>query len=786
MTARALVLFAAAVLGGCVPTFDPRTEGEACSGVEECAADLVCAHDAVCRPIGTAGTGREGDPCAGTSGCALNLECAADGTCQMADAPGTAAFDETCASDDDCQFGLRCFDGVCKGLELPFWPGTTCPEDATDGEAEGAARVFFEVPRGEPLADFYRLPFPSDVRVSSTGELDLDGHPTPGALIERLGDPVADAVRVVELDLDGRFGTNQAAYLRFSRAIDHTTLDIGLPGRGQVALVDLDSDAEEPGVHPFRYVITDDRTPYICHNWLAVHPLDGRPAEPGHTYAVLVGRGVTAEDGDPIVADADFQAMLGAEPPPEPGLRAAWDAHAKLRAWIDRYSLDVNTLIGAAVFTVQDPTVAPQLLRDAVHADEAPTATDPILCGDGADPFADPEDDRRGCSPASDRFHELQLTVRLPQFQDGTPPFKDFGDGGRIDVREGTPAVQRREDVHVAITVPDAPMPAGGWPVVLYGHGTGGSYTSIVRSGLAEALSGIDRGPDGTVGFAMIGFDAPLHGPRRHPENFDAAWLDLDPEAYDEDVLFFNPLNPRAARDNALQEAADLWSLVRWLGEAGWSDEDSPTGEAIAFDLDQLHYVGHSQGGVAGPVFAAWEPEVDTVTLSGAGGLTIQSLIHKTSPHDLPAALRVGLADPDISREHPILNLVQAIAERADGVNHARYLLRTPPEGFQRKHVLQIFGVGDTYSPDETQEPLLRQLGVPHVRESGPPLENIETTSLPVSANRPGSTTGVAILYAAASRDAHFVLFDRADALHHLETFLATAVTDGVPTVEPL
>ena len=76
-------------------------------------------------------------------------------------------------------------------------------------------------------------------------------------------------------------------------------------------------------------------------------------------------------------------------------------------------------------------------------------------------------------------------------------------------------------------------------------------------------------------------------------------------------------------------------------------------------------------------------------------------------------------------------------------------------------------------------------IGVDHVAGSTPPLEGIPEVTLPVTGNVSGAT-GVALLYTALDQDAHDVLFDRADAQHHMSSFLGTLGRDGVPTVEPL
>jgi hypothetical protein len=147
--------------------------------------------------------------------------------------------------------------------------------------------------------------------------------------------------------------------------------------------------------------------------------------------------------------------------------------------------------------------------------------------------------------------------------------------------------------------------------------------------------------------------------------------------------------------------------------------------------------------------------------------------------------LRVGLADPDIDRVHPLLNIAQQIAEPADGVNHARHVLRAPLGDDPQRHVLQTYGVDDHYSPDETQFALSRGLGLDQVPGAIAPLPNLDVITLPATANMVGGATGVVHLYEAQGRDAHFVLFDRPDTLAHVQSFFATAVVDPVPTVLP-
>lgn len=747
-------------------TFGTAVWGEACEQADDCVRGLVCAGDGICRNPGEPGTADVGEDCVSTDFCRAGLACASNGTCAGEGDPGTADFGETCDTTGDCRLGFACEEGACHGFEIPLWNGAECADPDAD---TGPPRVFFEVPAGEPLADFYRLPFPNDARVQD--RLDLSDHPTPGVLIPDLGDVAAEVIATLEEDFTG-FGNNQAAFFRFSAEIDYDTLVWGLPqDDGTWGVVDLTPGPTFGELQGGGYRASTGRGRYICHNWLAMFPSDGRPYEPGHVYAAYLTRGVLPAAGGTLAQDADFSAMLAGVAPPELG--PAWEAYRPLRDWLAVSGAD---LAAAAVFTVQDPTAPLEALRDAVLAAPAPSHAGLHACA-GADPG--PYD---GCEGAPVGFHEVHGTVTLPQFQVGTPPFKEPDDGGAIDFASG-PTVQRTEGVVFALTVPDAPMPTGGWPLVLYGHGTGGHYRSFVEEGLADVLSDVAL-DDGThVRFAVLSIDAVAHGGRRHPESWDERWLELDPGAYDPDVLFFNPLNPRATRDNPLQAAADGWALVRWATALDLSAGSSPTGEAIRFDPGELYYLGHSQGATTGVGFVATEPAVQAAVFSGAGGLLIESLIAKERPLDIPAALRIGLADPDLDRAHPLLNLVQAAAERADPVNHAGAVHAAPRGSNPRRHVLQTYGIGDGFTPDATQRALVRALRLEQAPNGHAPLDDVTQVSAPVSGNQAG-ITAVTVLYAGTSGgDPHYVLFDRVDARRQASHFLGTAVRDGVPTV---
>ena len=758
---------------------DGASYGEDCFGPNDCVSPLVCSGEGICRYDEELGTADAGEACSGNEFCRYELVCSHDGVCTGEGGDGTTGVGDACESSEECQAMLDCVDGACHGHQVPLWWGTDCAEPDS-----GAVRVYFEVPGSEPPAEFYRLPFPNDARVID-GRISLDGHPSPGTLIEELGDLTTTMLETIEEDL-GAFGNNQAVFMRFSADINYDTLVLDDPGDGTVYVVDITEGSDDYGErHSGGFRASGDRGLYICPNWIAFTNSDGRPYDPGHTYAAVVTTGVTAQTGAaPMAQDADFTAVVADSAPDDERLEHAWEAYAPFRAWLADTGIDPSAIAGAAVFTVQDPPQHLRDLREAVHGADTPTLDGVILCQSGdPGPYTDPEDETRGCTDIAPAYYEVQGTVALPRFQEGTPPFKLAAHGGGLaDEPVAT------DEVVFSLTIPSgATMPNDGWPLVLFAHGTGGNYRSFVTDGVADVLTSIDLDDGSRAHFAVLSIDAVDHGPRRFPDNWDASWLDIDPAAYDPGVLFFNVLNPRAARDNSLQAAADYFGLTWLVEELAWDADASPTGQDVRFDPDHLYYMGHSQGSNTGVGFVANEPLLQGAVFSGAGGLLIESMLNKDNPYDFPAALEIALADPDIDRWHPVLNLFQALVERGDGVNHAAQLLRYPYEDESGHHVLQTYGIDDTFEPEQTQYALARALRVDQLTNGNPALQNISIENPPLSANfYIGSKvyTGAVALYAPnGASDGHDVIYDLDSAQRQYSHFFGTDLTGLAPTV---
>lgn len=776
--------------------------GDDCSDDEPCRDGLSCNADSKCEPSGDkeagdacvisaecndgqcvgrqcapAGTGEEGTQCLTDAQCAAGLRCGIVGLGLACTPEGTGDVGAECVSSGDCYGGLGCFQDKCAvappGLP-PFgqpWGGVECakPVDAD-------VKAYFEVPgaEGADEGDFFRLPFPTDVRKDGD-KLDLSNFPTPGSSL--LGvDPVQLYVDAIT-ENDSGWGTYPTVLFRFSGPFDFATLAVDA-----VQFVDITDPAAGRNVG-WRRFYTDARTNYICDNFVAVSPPLGRPLEPGHTYAVyilseaggvtLTGRG----DGKAVVASDNMTAVLKAAAPADAKLKAAHSAFAPLRAYLAAENEPVANVLTASVFTVADVRKPMTDLAAAVAAADAPTASDWVKCG-GAEPSpcADVEGDR-DCGADVDGYDEYHALLSIPVYQQGTAPYLTPKDGGGIDTTK-----PRTEEVCMSITVPEGPAPAAGWPAVVFAHGTGGNFRNHVRDEVAGVLAAASSQ------FAVIGIDQVEHGPRRgeskeSPNN-----------------LFFNFLNPAVTRGNPLQGAADQLSVARFA-KALDASAATTTGEAIKVDGTKLFFFGHSQGSTEGSLMLPFGDDFKAAVLSGNGASLRDALRTKTKPENIAGVLPLVLQDPAMSdadlgpgvtQNHPVLSLLQQWIDPADPLNFAS-LIGKPLTGHTGKHAFQTFGLEDTYSPPVTMATFAIAGGFVQVTpdaSADPAYDEDDFTSkllkpvaLGYKAAANGFTLGLRQYGAPSTSDGHFVVFATQAANDDMVLFLNGAASAATPPV---
>ncbi len=624
----------------------------------------------------------------------------------------------------------------------------------TGCQSPAPSTAYFQLPRDGVVQEFYTLPFPSDIRRDDAGHPMLAGYP-------RLVDVVNHYIDAVET-LDG-FGTNDAVFTRFSTPIDPASLPDPAASlddpTASVYLVDVDPASPAHGQrYPLRFRFQTYAGWTIGDNWLSALPYPGFPLAEHTTYALVVTDRLRAATGGDIVADADWQAIADPAATVDAAQARARARYQLLWTYLDQPGGDERAdVVSAAVFTTQTVTAIMGDLRARVWSMPAPTARDVT--------------ELTGVNPDFIAFDGI---YDGPNFQTGTVPYQTPADGGDIVYAEdGLPAVQVTEALRFSFTIPHGPMPAAGWPVALYAHGTGGDYHSYIGDRTANRLA--------AEGLAVISIDQVLHGPR-NPNG--------DPE-----LNFFNFSNPLAARNNAIQGAADNFTLLRLvMGLRFQVAEGSqvPYPE-VRFDPTKLYFFGHSQGGLTGPPFLAYEPLVTGAVLSGAGGDLYYALLNKTEPVDITGLVSSIVLDNPLDEFNPVLSLLQTWVERSDTVNYGPLLTRLPvrgPDGtaLAPKAIYQSMGLIDHFTPVPNIEALAVAIGGNLV---GPVLEPIEGLGLrrrevltaPVMGNLDGETAVLAEYPAAGGSDGHFVVFDVPAARRQSARFLGTLARTGTATL---
>lgn len=627
------------------------------------------------------------------------------------------------------------------------------PEDA------GPPRAIFSLPRGEG-ADFFDLPWPSDLRTTSSGTIDVTDFPNPRSI------DLMDRYTATVTARQRGFSTNGSIYFRFSRELDPASLprtaEESLAPAAAVFLLDVDANSPERLTrHPITTTFQRADALYWSSRTLALTVVHGIPLAPGRRYAAVVTRAVRTLDGSALERDEDFAALIDGG-----GDGEVERARAVYRPALDAV-LEAGTaeddILALAVFTTQDPVGDLTLFRDWMRAQ-------PSL-----EPSAEPTAWRLIAErPAYEHVEGIYGPV--PVFQDGVIPYER--EGGIMEPgADGVPLVRGEIDVRFAMTVPTSAMPPAGYPIVIYAHGTGGDYRSFLDDGTGARLA--------AVGIATIGLDLIHHGER-------------NPSSASPDLLFVNVLNPNAARDNIRQSALDFVQTARFVRTAAIPASVATRGGAtIRFDGERVYFFGHSQGALIAPIYMAIDDGVEGGVISAGGAVIAYALLEKEEPIPIPELLRVTLALPGGTREeaferegfgfpHPVVTLLQGWIDGADPANFGRLVFAAPRETFAPKSVLSTEGTADPYSPPGAIEALAVSMRVPPVspivrRVPAYDVLGIGEVPAPVSANVAGrlATAGL-VQYEGGD---HWVALSDRPARARIVGFFQSFVSSGIPTI---
>ena len=615
-------------------------------------------------------------------------------------------------------------------------------------------------PEDRPAATtLAKIPFPNDLYRDGAA-LDLEGFP------RGLAAGFIDAiVRSVESQVTG-FATSGNLYLSFETRIDETQLPgdaaATLREDASVFLVDVDPDSSERGRRwPLKFRVFAEETAYLPAHSLAARLVEGIALRPLTTYAFVVTTAAAK-------AQPDFARTLGEEKP-SGALGLAWEVNAPLRDWLAE-NPGIEPAV-ASVFTTQDPVGELFVARDYIHTLDRPVALDVESNG-----------------VKQNRFELFWGTYQAPRFQKGTPPYRIAeveGEGGMVFDATGKPVIQGTETMRFALTVPLGNAPEGGWPVALYGHGTGGNYTSFFRADVSAVLAPVD--------VAVLSIDQIHHGDR------NPACPERDPNGqavsgHDEcvQISFFNFVVPAAGRDNVRQSALDFVSLMRFAQgleiDREMSRQPVKPRDNIQLNPNKIIYMGHSQGGLNGPLFMAIEPEIIGGVLSAAGAALPITIEQKTRPVDINLLVRsaIGLRNEALDRWHPTMALLQTYIEVSDAVNYARFWFAEPPPGFAPKSVFMTAGLEDQYTPPDSIFALAAAGRVPIIEPVLRPIEALTLLGIDTAGIPPykGNVAGGAASAGVAQYEGqgHFIIQQVPSAKQRYRKFMETLV-EGDPRI---
>jgi hypothetical protein len=632
---------------------------------------------------------------------------------------------------------------------------------------------------------FYDHPWPSDLRRDPDGSIHVAGFYNPHLTII-----LQQYIQATQGLLKG-FSPAAAGYLRFSGDIDPTTLPADPPSSTQstasVQLVDVDPSSPEHGQRKRleTYWQQADGV-YWIHDTLAVQPALGYPLRPKTQYAIVVTNAVKALDGTTITPSSDLAEVLDLAPV-ESRVQAAHDLYAPAVADLATQGIAASSIVHLAVFTTDDPTADLFAVADDVHAN-VPAPTVDATTWTPKDQAADYDVYEGTYGPS-------------PNYQAGAPPYSNSG-GNFVFDPSGKPVMQNTFTQQFCLVVPHAqscPMPAGGYPIVLYAHGTGGDYRSVVDEGnsFGDLMA---RHCLASIGINQIFSGNRPGSPGLSDPNYEG----------DEDLLFFNLNNPMAARTNGQQGAVDFVQLARLFTESHQTvpASVSRSAAAIAFDPTKVLFIGHSEGGLDGPLFLAADSQTLGGVLSGSGAMITVALLEKTQPTpSVSQAVKtiLQLTTPDEAAElnlfHPVLNLAQAIVDATDPVHYARYIIQSPRPGFASKSILQTEGVnpdgtGDSYAPPHGIEIHSVALGLPRempgvhtiAEAAWGGLGDVTVPAAGLQGNLAGGkATGVLGQFVPAPNDdGHFVAFDVPAAHAQVGAFCQSLAAGSPGTVPPL
>lgn len=543
---------------------------------------------------------------------------------------------------------------------------------------------------------FFDMPMPSDLRVTDTGAPDYTGFPNPNEL------SLIEGIRHVAMDRKG-FPTVPVAYFRFTSpmpALDPESV-VAADKTSPFLLIDVDPDSDERGRLFPTVALNLEVDNYTPENMIGVAARPGFVLKPSRKYAFVVQRSLNDAEGKKLDVADELEALAAGKTPEGALGSQATTVYQPLWETLDTLGVARTDVAAATVFTTGDVVKSTFEISEAVKKNFTVQITDLAL---------DPDD-----GITHERFCELKGKVVYPQFQTGTPPFDT--EGLILTDDAGVPIKQRDEEAPIAIAIPKMPMPAGGYPMVIYFHGSGGLSDQFIDRGKIYTPDGTPekgKGPAHELayhGFASAGSALPVN-PERLPGAAETEYLNLNNLAAMRDTFRQGVIEQRLFLEalRKLKISPDLLT--------GCTGISLPAGETEYYFSDKdLFAQGQSMGGMYTNMIGSTEPRIRAVVPTGAGGFWTYFITKTSLIPDVASKIGVLLLQTMVPLTflHPAMHISQTALEPADPMVYMPRLGRRPLSGHPVRPIYEPVGEGDSYFPTVLYDAIVLAYGHPMV-----------------------------------------------------------------------
>jgi hypothetical protein len=591
-----------------------------------------------------------------------------------------------------------------------------------------APTVYYDLDHIGSGATFWNYPWPSDRRLDGNGAPDVAAFPNP-----RNVSILSDLLSAVP-ERKG-WPTMAIGYFRFTSKV--TIAQTG------AYLVDIEQKTTLPVTAE---LLPDDR--YTMTNLVAVAPVPGIVMRGDAKYAYVLAKGFAP----------------GFDPP------GGWKMSPELVAALPIPKSDV---LVSTEFTTGDEVARVAARSEALRTAFHPTIDNLALVG----------------GDTYDGFCRLSGTITMPQFQTGTQPF-DTGGKFVLDAND-VPEQQGEMTIPLTITLPKRAMPATGWPLYQFFHGSGGLSTGVVDLGPSPDSSDMPtpgKGPGYVValhGIAAASAALPVN-PERLPGASDYAYLNLNNLAAFPHTFQQGVFEQRMFTDALLALHVPQTLVTACTGLSSATNDHF-------FDPQKLVAGGQSMGGMYTNLVGAIDPRFGALVPTGAGGYWNLMILDTQS---LPGALgllaaALGVYADTLTFDHPTMEAMALAWETAEPFAYMARVARGPLDGLPVRHVYEPVGKDDTYFQTNIYDGAALAFGneqagtaVWPTMQTALALDHLDgLLTYPVKANEDGHTRVVVQYMGDGIIDPHYI-YRQLDAVkHQYGCFLESFLRDGVPTV---